>query len=47
MEEDLDKIANGQMDWIDLLKQFYNNFKPTLDRANQIINRDVLSENYT
>jgi len=44
MEEDLDKIANGQMDWIELLRQFYSNFKPTLDRANQIINRDVLNE---
>jgi len=44
MEEDLDKIANGQMDWIELLRQFYNEFKPTLDKANQIINKDILNE---
>jgi DNA topoisomerase-1 len=44
MEEDLDKIANGQKHWIEVLKQFYDNFKPSLDRANQIINREVLSE---
>ncbi len=44
MEEDLDKIANGQSNWIELLRQFYNNFKPTLERAYKTINRDVLNE---
>jgi len=44
MEEDLDKIANGQKNWIEVLKEFYNNFKPTLDKANEMINRDLLNE---
>ncbi|MCM8803988.1 MAG: type I DNA topoisomerase [Candidatus Omnitrophica bacterium] len=44
MEEDLDKIANGEKNWIQILKQFYDNFKPTLEKANEVINRDVLNE---
>ncbi|MCM8818642.1 MAG: type I DNA topoisomerase [Candidatus Omnitrophica bacterium] len=44
MEEDLDKIAIGEKDWIEVLKTFYNNFKPSLDRANELINKDVLNE---
>lgn len=44
MEENLDKIANGEKDWIDVLREFYSKFKITLDRANELINRDVLNE---
>ncbi len=44
MEEDLDKIANGEKNWIDVLRNFYENFKPTLEKATNTMNRDVLNE---
>ncbi|MCM8784689.1 MAG: type I DNA topoisomerase [Candidatus Omnitrophica bacterium] len=44
MEEDLDKIANGEKNWIEVLKEFYNSFKLSLEKANEIINRDVLNK---
>ncbi|MFN4226838.1 MAG: type I DNA topoisomerase [Candidatus Ratteibacteria bacterium] len=44
MEEDLDKIANGEKNWIEVLKEFYDSFKLSLDRANKIINKDVLNK---
>ncbi len=44
MEEDLDRIANGEKNWIDVLKEFYNSFKLSLEKANQVINRDVLNK---
>jgi len=44
MEEDLDKIANGEKNWIDVLKEFYNNFKLSLEKAEKIINTDILNE---
>ncbi len=37
MEEDLDKIAEGKKDSLELLKEFYSNFKPSLDRASSEI----------
>lgn len=44
MEEDLDKIANGEKNWVDVLKVFYDNFKPSLDRATEKLNREILNE---
>ena len=33
MEESLDKVADGEQDWVDLLRRFSEAFNPTLDRA--------------
>ncbi len=35
MEEDLDKVANGEKNWIDVLKNFYNAFEPRLEHARE------------
>lgn len=40
MEEDLDKIAQGEKNWTGILKNFYELFKPTLDKAYQDIAKD-------
>jgi len=44
MEEDLDKIANGEKNWVEVLKEFYNKFKKSLEKTNEILNRDILNE---
>ncbi len=33
MEQDLDEIANGEKDWVDVLKTFYSAFEPRLEHA--------------
>ncbi|WP_028575888.1 type I DNA topoisomerase [Desulfonatronovibrio hydrogenovorans] len=33
MEEDLDTVAEGRKDWVELLKQFTGGFYPTLEKA--------------
>ena len=33
MEDDLDKVASGELAWDNVLKSFYGVFKPVLDRA--------------
>ncbi len=33
MEEDLDKVAEGRRNWVELLKDFAKGFYPTLDKA--------------
>lgn len=33
MEESLDTVADGQKDWVELLKQFSESFYPTLEKA--------------
>lgn len=33
MEEALDKVADGELDWVDLLKNFAHTFNPTLEKA--------------
>lgn len=33
METDLDKIAEGDIDWINVLKQFYSEFEPSVKEA--------------
>jgi DNA topoisomerase-1 len=35
MEEDLDKVAEGDRDWVALLKDFARDFNPTLEKATQ------------
>ncbi len=35
MEENLDKVEEGKMDWLDILQGFYDPFKKTLEKAKQ------------
>ncbi len=35
MESDLDKVAEGERDWKDLMRTFYNDFEPTLLAASK------------
>ena len=35
MEEDLDKVANGEKNWIDVLRTFYSAFEPRLEHARE------------
>jgi len=34
MEDELDRIAAGELDWVEVLRAFYDLFKPVWDRAN-------------
>ena len=43
MEENLDKIEEGQKDWVDTLKEFYNPFQKDLEMA-KVSMRDVKRE---
>ena len=36
MEEQLDEVESGKIDWHELLKRFYKDFKPALDKANEV-----------
>ncbi len=38
MEESLDKVAEGQEDWVNLLNRFAHGFNPTLERAAAAMN---------
>ena len=35
METDLDKVEEGNLDWIELLRSFYSEFEPMLGKANE------------
>ncbi len=35
MEEELDKVASGNQNWVTLLKEFYKDFSPTLAKADK------------
>ncbi len=37
MEDDLDEIEDGKMDWVDALKEFYGPFKKALETAPEVI----------
>ena len=37
MEKQLDKIAKGKLNWIDLLHEFYDTFKPLADKVSKTI----------
>lgn len=39
MEEELDKIEDGEMEWVQVLKDFYGPFKASLDVAKTLIKR--------
>ncbi|MFZ2639692.1 MAG: type I DNA topoisomerase [Verrucomicrobiia bacterium] len=36
MEEQLDEVESGKIEWHELLKRFYKGFKPALDKANEV-----------
>ncbi|MCD6408675.1 type I DNA topoisomerase, partial [bacterium] len=40
MEQSLDKIANGEKEWIEVLKEFYKIYKPMLDKAYREVEND-------
>ena len=40
MEEDLDKIVEGNTEWIALMEKFYGEYKPMLDKATESIAED-------
>lgn len=44
MEQQLDEIAEGKRDWISLLKEFYDSFKLSLERASNEIKIDFSTE---
>jgi DNA topoisomerase-1 len=44
MEEDLDKIANGEKHWVETLKEFYNPFKENLDKKYKEIEKAGILE---
>jgi len=43
MEEDLDKIANGQMKWIPVIKEFYEPFEENLQQKYQEVSKTEVS----
>ncbi|MCR5223823.1 MAG: type I DNA topoisomerase [Bacilli bacterium] len=44
MEDDLDKIAENQMDNIEVLRNFYNTFEPLVERAFKEMEKDAPEE---
>ncbi len=42
MEESLDEIANGELLWTNLLDNFWEGFKPSIDSVLELSNREVL-----
>ena len=44
MEEDLDKIADGELVWYKVLDKFYNDFEPLLDVAFKEMQKDAPEE---
>lgn len=41
MEEDLDRIARGERPWLDVLREFYDHFEPTLAAARQAARQET------
>jgi len=47
MEEDLDRIARGEEDWVEVLRRFYGPFEEAVKRAEQSIEKVNLKEEAT
>lgn len=47
MEEDLDRIAAGEVDWVPVLKDFYAAFSQELEKARQTMQKIELDEGVT
>jgi DNA topoisomerase-1 len=43
LEENLDEIANSKIDWINVVKPFYNDFIPNVEKLND---KELVSKNY-
>jgi len=44
MEEELDKIEEGQLNWIETIKEFYPPFDKTLQQAEQVIGKLTIED---
>lgn len=44
MEEGLDKVSEGEMNWVDLLSGFYNDFKKELDYAQEAADKITIED---
>ena len=44
METDLDKIADGNTNWVDVLTRFYNDFEPALENAFEKLEKEPPKE---
>ena len=42
MEEELDEVEEGKMEWVKVLKDFYGPFKEALDKADKSIKKEVI-----
>jgi len=42
MEDELDMVEEGQVDWVNILQEFYNPFKEKLDYASANIKKEVI-----
>jgi DNA topoisomerase-1 len=42
LERDLDRVSNGELDYHDVLRRFWDHFKPTVDETLELRNTDVL-----
>ena len=47
MEEDLDRIASGEIDWVPMLREFYGPFSEALERARQNMEPVALDDEET
>ncbi|MBO8137983.1 MAG: type I DNA topoisomerase [Desulfotomaculum sp.] len=47
MEENLDKIEEGGLDWVKVLKEFYKPFKKTLEKADNAIGKVEIEDEVT
>jgi DNA topoisomerase-1 len=47
MEEDLDLIASGEREWVPVLREFYGPFEKAVRRAERIMEKVNLGEQYT
>ncbi len=44
LETDLDKVSNGDLQYKDLLKRFWDEFKPSVDETLELRNTDILNQ---
>jgi DNA topoisomerase I len=47
MEDDLDEIANGQKEWVPVIKEFYGPFKENLMKKHEEVDKKALTEQAT
>lgn len=47
LEEELDEIAEGELSWVEVVKEFYENFSAILKRAEEEIEKIVIEDEVT